>query len=507
MYMENDKMYDVAVIGGSLGGVQAARSACSHGLRVLLCEETDWIGGQLTSQAVPPDEHRWIENQGATKSYLDYRRAVREACRQDPAASEAMKKQNTFCPGNSWVSRVAHDPRLAHRLLRESLAPYVERGLLDLRLECRCVAAAVEGDRVTSVTLEDRGGNRERVTARYFLDATDTGSLLPLTGTEYRIGAESREETGEPHAGETADPQDQQPITWVAALKLDEKLIPMEKPADYDFFASSVFRGQPQFGWNCWGSHGLSHYAMYDNEPGALPLGLWSYRRIQYPPYYTDGRPEITLLNWPQNDYVFGNVIDDPDAETHLRKARELTKCCVYWLQQQGYPVSLCPDVLGTEDGLAKAPYIRESRRIAARKTILEQEIAKEWNPRLRRFPDSIGVGHYSIDLHMTTKTRTTMFEETLPFEIPLHALIPVRMKNLLPAAKNIGATHLTGGCFRLHPVEWTVGEAAGHLAAFCIQHQLTPAQVADGHLSDFQALLVQNGFQLHWDDSVMEKA
>ena len=49
--------FDTAVIGGGLGGVQAARTACSQGMRVFLSEETDWIGGQLPSQAVPPDEH------------------------------------------------------------------------------------------------------------------------------------------------------------------------------------------------------------------------------------------------------------------------------------------------------------------------------------------------------------------------------------------------------------------------------------------------------------------
>ena len=36
---------------------------------VILSEETDWLGGQLTQQAVPPDEHPWIESFGCTASY------------------------------------------------------------------------------------------------------------------------------------------------------------------------------------------------------------------------------------------------------------------------------------------------------------------------------------------------------------------------------------------------------------------------------------------------------
>ena len=46
---------DVAVIGGSVGGFAATLAALRNGMRVVLTEETDWIGGQLTSQAVPPD--------------------------------------------------------------------------------------------------------------------------------------------------------------------------------------------------------------------------------------------------------------------------------------------------------------------------------------------------------------------------------------------------------------------------------------------------------------------
>ena len=491
--------FDIAVIGGGVGGVQAARAACSQGLRVLLTEETDWIGGQLTSQAVPPDEHPWIEEQGATESYLAFRREVRRAYRADPAASAAMRKKDVFCPGNSWVSRLAMDPRLAERLLRESLAPYVRAGLLEIRLNSRCVEAEVHGDVIASVVLQDRLGRRERVTADYFLDATETGELLPLTGTEYRIGAEAQDETGEPHAPLAADHADQQPVTWVAALRLEPEQSPMSRPDGYEEFARARVRGVPLLGWDAWGATGLARFAMFDGESPEKPLGLWSYRRIQYPPYYLDRRPEITLLNWPQNDYVFGNIIDDPEADRHLERARQLTFCCAYWLWEQGYPVQLEGSVLGTADGLAKAPYVRESRRIIARKTILEQEIAKAWNLAPRVCADSIGVGHYAIDLHLTTKTHTTMYEETQPFEIPLRALLPVRMRNLLPAAKNIGATHLTGGCFRLHPVEWTVGEAAGHLAAYCVRNRIEPAAVADQHLADFQDVLLHNGFQLHW--------
>ena len=495
------RFFDIAVIGGSLGGVQAARAASEMGMRVYLCERAEWIGGQLTSQAVPPDENEWIETEGATASYLQYRRDVRAWYRNHPAASEEMKKQEVFCPGKSWVSRVAHSPRLAHQLLASSLKPGLDSGLITLETGVRCEGAETAGDRVVSVTVTNETGETGRIEARYFLDATDTGELLPLTKTEYRIGAEGKDETGEEHALPTADPLDQQPVTWVAALTLEKERQPLEKPDTYDFFSRQTVKGQPLLSWKCWGGTGLTQFGMFDGEGSGWPLGLWNFRRIQYAPYYTDGRPDAALLNWPQNDYVFGPVVDDPRAEEHLSMSRELTKCVVYWLWEQGYPVRYAGEFLGTEDGLAQAPYIRESRRICAKKRILEEEIALLDDPTPVHYDDSVGVGHYAMDLHLTTHTGTNMYRPARRFEIPLSAMIPVRMKNLLPACKNIGATHITGGCFRLHPVEWTVGEAAGYLAAYCIRSGVSPSQVLESRLKDFQALLARKGFQLHWQN------
>jgi hypothetical protein len=89
----------------------------------------------------------------------------------------------------------------------------------------------------------------------------------------------------------------------------------------------------------------------------------------------------------------------------------------------------------------------------------------------------------------------------SLPFEIPLGSLIPVRMENLLPACKNIGTTHITNGCYRLHPVEWNIGEAAGALAAYCLDHSESPRGVRNtqAKLQAFQRHLRGRGFELNW--------
>ena len=74
---------DLVVIGAGVGGVACALAAARNGLKVILTEEYDWIGGQLTAQAVPPDEHPWIEERGSTKTYGAFRTKVRDYYRRN----------------------------------------------------------------------------------------------------------------------------------------------------------------------------------------------------------------------------------------------------------------------------------------------------------------------------------------------------------------------------------------------------------------------------------------
>lgn len=116
-------------------------------------------------------------------------------------------------------------------------------------------------------------------------------------------------------------------------------------------------------------------------------------------------------------------------------------------------------------------------------------------------FKDSVGIGSYRIDVHATSSGDAGVYLSTVPFQIPLGALIPQRMENLLPACKNLGVTHITNGCYRSHPVEWNIGESAGMLVAFCLKQHRMPREVrnSDEHLSDFQKMLGNDGMPIEW--------
>jgi hypothetical protein len=158
---------------------------------------------------------------------------------------------------------------------------------------------------------------------------------------------------------------------------------------------------------------------------------------------------------------------------------------------------------MGTGHGLSKQPYIREARRIRALQRIVECEIVAEGRSGARAAPfgDAVGIGWYAMDLHDCVGSPTSMFAPTLPFQIPMGALIPSDTDNLLAACKNIGTTHLTNGAYRLHPIEWNIGEAAGTLAAYCCAEGRKPVEVWSErrHSQRLQYRLLQRGVPVAW--------
>src|SRR4051812_50203973 len=96
---------DVLVIGGGLGGVAAALAALRAGRSVVLTEEFDWLGGQLTSQAGPPDEHSWGEQFGVTASYRALRDGIRAHYRRHYPPTGAARRWAQLHPGAGGVGR------------------------------------------------------------------------------------------------------------------------------------------------------------------------------------------------------------------------------------------------------------------------------------------------------------------------------------------------------------------------------------------------------------------
>ncbi len=526
---------DIAVIGGGVGGFAAALAALRNGMSVVLTEETDWIGGQLTAQAVPPDEHPWIEQFGCTANYRAYRAAVRAYYREHYPLTSSARNRVHLNPGNGSVSRLTHEVHVSVAVLEAMLAPYAGSGKLKLLLEHVPVSAATVGDRISSVSVRDLKTGAERaIAARYFLDATELGDVLQLANVEHVTGAESQKQTGEMHAAPEPQPANSQSFTYCFAMDyLDGEDHTIERPGEYNQWRAYVPRLTPPwtgplFSWTMCDPRTLApRQAYFDPNPRSTQrrgLNLWVYRRIADPANFEPGfyPSGITLVNWPQNDFWLGDLVtaSTPGRQELLGRAKQLSLSFLYWMQTEaprpdgraGWKgLRLRKDIVGTEDGLAKTAYVRESRRIKAAFTVLEQHVGTDMRMKMtgknrdeisaEAFPDTVGVGCYRIDLHPSARGTNYIDVSSLPFQIPLGTLIPQRVDNLLPACKNIGTTHITNGCYRLHPVEWNIGEAAGMVAAYAIRAKESPRGIRSNvrHLSSLQALLREQGFELEW--------
>ena len=525
---------DIIIIGGGLGGCAAALGALNSGINVILCEETDWLGGQLTTQGVPPDEHKWIEKFGCTQSYRQLRESVRGFYRKNYPLTKTAKNNILLNPGNGSVSRICAEPKAYLKCIENLFKKYLATKQLTILRNSIPKSAELIRDEIRCISVENqRTGNITLLRGDYFVDSTELGDLLTITKCEHVVGTEGKNETNELHMPERQSSKNQQAFTMCFAIEhMDGETHTIDKPDSYKFWRNFIPKITPP-----WPGRLLDF--SYTHPPTGLKkvlgfnpsgqhksgiINLWKYRRIRAKENFTNqsNLQDVSLINWPQNDYLLGNLtgVSLEERKTHINKSKELNLSLLYWLQTEapkddggtGWPgLRIKKDIFGTSDGMAKYPYVRESLRIKALTTILEQDCGVENRAQLLRlhpskikakqYHDSVGIGHYQIDLHPTTEGDNYIDFPALPFELPLGALIPIRINNLIAGSKNIGSTHVTNGCYRLHPVEWNIGEVAGNLAAACIAQKCYPREIRNNpkKLKDFQNLLIKKGIEIQW--------
>ncbi len=564
-----ERSTDILILGGGTGGVAAALSCARASVACIVVESTDWVGGQLTAQGVPPDENQWIETFGGTALYQRLRERVRAATMAAGAKARGVEPFGAFNPGGGWVSRCSAEPHVWHAELVAMLREAGGERFVRVLLNHEVIAATVVRDHVSNVRCRDsRSGEDVLITAQFVLDATETGDLWALGGVEHAIGAEHRDTYGEMQgrtdfaATQRIDPLDQQACSWCFALEHragEDHTI--SKPLKYDWwraYSPGVSQSEaerhspppgvlppgggvgmsppwtgPLFSWTV-PSHSKERRRTFrmvpwPDEPARDEWEMWRYRRIVDASIWS-GRPDVTVINMVQMDYWQKPLLGVSAAEqaAALTGAREQSLALLYWMQTEaprhdgrgvGYPgLKLRGDELGTADGFAKAVYIREPRRLIARTMITEVHVGTDqrkadghasrdasWSATpygtAHRFDDSVGIGHYAIDLHPSCAGCNNVYVPCAPFRIPMGSLIPVRVRNALAAGKAMGVTHITNGAYRMHHVEWNVGESAGVLAAYCVKHGVEPAQVHSNadRVRDVQRVLGEQGVRMTW--------
>ncbi|BDI34535.1 FAD-dependent oxidoreductase [Capsulimonas corticalis] len=509
------------IVGGGLGGSAAAEDLARRGISVILVELTSHLGGQLTTQGVStPDENRFIDQipGPGTPHYRALRRQVWDHYAQ-LSGIQAPRQKNV---GQCWVGTTSGEPNVWEAALWDRLKPWMgPSGIRRVLLRHQLVAVQrYPGNGKVSyldfVNLDT--GKIIRIGAQYVLDAGELGDVLNLSGAPWTLGQEAQGAYHEPDAPSQAHPDWIQSFTYSFDVRWnpDAVLPTASKPDEYEYFKSlgeySLIYKYPE-------PRGPVPYKVFEKAPGAAGP-FWTYRRLvaassfdRNPQYAQD----IALINWSGNDFHLESFIGKAPQEQLriLIRAKAFAQGFLYWLQTEcprddggtGYPeMQAAGDVLGG-DGFGVLPYIRESRRLLSEYVIRENDmLPTEENPDAAagtEFFDSVGIGLYAIDIH-PSRNEPPLLKSALPYEIPLGAFIARSgPSNVLPASKNIGASRLAAASLRVHPQAWLIGEIAGRLAAFCLEHHVEPHQVrADpALLSAFQSELAADGIPNRWSD------
>lgn len=491
------KSYDLVVIGGTPGGIACAVRAAREGLRVLLVNHTQHLGGFVTSGAggweAPCDYLRTpLYGEMLTGAAAYYRDKYGEGSPQHVASLPSRTSR-------AHIDRAKVEPRIAEQLFNEM----VEREKsLTVLLGHVVAKTQSEGRLLKSATVRPLHGSGEVVVrGAVFADAMYEGDLMAAAGVKTRIGRESRAEYGEPHAGVVytherhklpgqrgfpkaadegqlnirynshatdeivAGPESGEADSSVMAYNYRLILtrnpankIPVTKPANYDAKLAKAASGggfvpnlpNDKVAWN-----GGRLIGPQNGYPG----GTWP-EREQIAKQYLDAM--LMRLWWAQND---------PGAPEDERK------------RLAGY--GLAADEFPDNAHLPYEIYVREARRLVGRYVLKEQDNVIV--PGISRTPiqaDSIAMTDWPVDSVACLPRRVAgahddgiifLAEESRPAQVPYRCLLPTELDNLLvPVA--LSASHVGWGSIRLEPVWMQTGESAGFAASLALRHQTTPA-------------------------------
>lgn len=414
---------DLCVVGGGIAGMCAAISAAREGLNVVLMHERPVWGGNASSEI-----RMWI------------------------CGAQGENNRETGILEEIALENFYRNPTKSYAIWDSILYDFIRREKnINALLNCTCMDAEIEtgdfGDgrdrRIVSVTGYQMTTQRFiEVRAKFFCDSSGDSILAPLTGAEFRLGRESKDEFGENtnleksdsmtmgmscliQGRETAERIKFTPPQW--SLKDDGKIFDARKPnmkAEYENFWYLELGGNRD---------SIGDTEEVRDELIPLALGMW--------------------------DHVKNSGKYDCD--------------------------NFDLDFLGFLPGK------RESRRMCGQYMITERDVMSG-----ERFEDEVAFGGWPIDDHYpggffhigvpNTNERTPA-----PYSIPYRALYSKNTQNLFFAGRNISMTHMAMSSIRVMATCGLLGEAVGKAASVAVKENLTPHGVYKEKMILLQELLM----------------
>ena len=486
----NGKTFDLVIIGATPGGIACAVRAAREGCTVLLVQHNRHIGGMLINGLM-----QWDAIYGGSRSPLfdEYAAMIENYYRDTYGTQSSQYQQARYTQTHYPMSRF--ECGVAEYLFNQFVSR--EKNLTTL-LSHYPSAIGGDGAVLKTLTLREYGSTRDlTVTGATYVDATYEGDLAALARVPYRVGRESREEHGEPHAGAVftnlsgeSGPQE------VKDGKLNLHLYG-HRQGSIDPRSPHTADGAIQgFNYRFCLSNEKDNIRLPDKPPG--------YKREEYVGYYRlglnagaiNGKALFNNALLPGENHAYSEA-SWSEREKIIERHKNFALGMIYFLQNDesvkpatravarriGLPLDEFPD----NGNIPHEMYVREARRIVGRHVFTEHDnrpVPGLVRPPIQ--PDSIAFTDWPMDSHDCTWNRSPGYafdgkliltEESRPAQIPWRSLLPRGVDNLIVPVC-LSATHVAWGAVRLEPVWMMTGEAAGAAAALAKQHQTTAGKL-----------------------------
>lgn len=413
---------DICVVGGGIGGMFAAISAARSGAKVALMHDRPVLGGNASSEI-----RMWISGAGTR---------VRDL--QETGLLEELLLENMF-----------RNPKRNFSVWDSILYEMVRfEENIDLILNCSCCDVRMDGNRICSVDgFQLTTYTWHTVEAKIFIDCSGDSILAPLTGAEFRVGREAREEFGEEfgldeadnhtmgmslliQARETDHPVHYEPPAWAYTFRTDDEM--NNKP-------HNIYQINTNFYWVELGGmdDSIADTETIRDELLKIAFGAWDH-----------------IKNW-----------GDHGAEN-------------WELEWIGF-----------------LPSKRESRRYVGDYILTQNDVEKH-----PVFEDTVAYGGWQIDNHLPGGFQLSgagmhlqKRRLTEPYGIPYRCLYSKNIENLMFAGRNISATHVGLSTSRVIGTVGVLGQAVGTAAAIAVRNGLTPRETGKTRIREIQAQLMED--------------
>ena len=448
--------FDVVIVGGGAGGTSAAIQSARNGAKTLLIEETNWLGGMLTSAGVSAIDGNYKLPSGFWGEFKD-------SLVSHYGSLEALK--------TGWVSNVLFEPKVGNEILK-SIAQN-EKNLKILYSTSTQSVSKHDGN-IFNYQIKTSEGT---FFSKILIDGTELGDLLPMIDDDYDVGMDSNEMYDENIAPEIKNDIIQD-LTFVMILKNYNKKVKIDKPEGYDaseFYCSTSHKDCPASDKALWSPQQMMNYGKLPNDK--------------------------IMINWPiyGNDY-YSNLIEmsKEEREVVFEKAKNKSLRYLYYIQDElGFDnYSISDDEYETDDNFPLIPYYREARRMKGQVTFSLNYIKNPYDQKHKLYRTGVLVGDYPVDHHHDAhpekeKLPKLAFYPIPSYSLPFGSLISKKNSNFLVAEKSISVSNLVNGTTRLQPVVLQIGQIAGLIASESIKQKKKPSELNIRHI---QSLILENG-------------